>query len=286
MPGILNAATNAAAGLATFQSLGSNATLAAPSTSILGVGIPGIPLISFRDYFLTSMESWIASIPLRTQFIAIIDQIPRSVTTDLMVKLEGNTDGGKKNFDIDQAKKVTGSYALQNVVGCIFLTGVNIPSESLASTTVDIGQNRGFIPGNILQGRSGFQSVTLQFRETNTSFTDFVMRPWLIAAAHAGYVARPINDPMNVKCNITIIQFSRTYQKLSMIPRKIWQFYNCVPLDVNIRNLSYDQEMVENYDVPFMYDHYGVQSNLYIPLPDLISKITNGNIPRISPFQR
>ena len=286
MPGILNAATNAAAGLATFQSLGSNATLAAPSTSILGVGIPGIPLISFRDYFLTSMESWIASIPLRTQFIAIIDQIPRSVTTDLMVKLEGNTDGGKKNFDIDQAKKVTGSYALQNVVGCIFLTGVSIPSESLNSGTVDIGQNRGFIPGNILQGRSGFQSVTLQFRETNTSFTDFVMRPWLIAAAHAGYVARPINDPMNVKCNITIIQFSRTYQKLSMIPRKIWQFYNCVPLDVNTRNLSYDSEIVENYDVPFMYDHYGVQSNLYIPLPDLISKIANGNIPRISPFQR
>ena len=286
MPGILNAATNAAAGLATFQSLGSNATLAAPSTSILGVGIPGIPLISFRDYFLTSMESWIASIPLRTQFIAIIDQIPRSVTTDLMVKLEGNTDGGKKNFDIDQAKKVTGSYALQNVVGCIFLTGVSIPSESLNSGTADIGQNRGFIPGNILQGRSGFQSVTLQFRETNTSFTDFVMRPWLIAAAHAGYVARPINDPMNVKCNITIIQFSRTYQKLSMIPRKIWQFYNCVPLDVNTRNLSYDSEIVENYDVPFMYDHYGVQSNLYIPLPDLISKIANGNIPRISPFQR
>ena len=286
MPGILTAATNAAAGLATFQSLGSNATLAAPSTSILGVGIPGIPLISFRDYFLTSMESWIASIPLRTQFIAIIDQIPRSVTTDLMVKLEGNTDGGKKNFDIDQAKKVTGSYALQNVVGCIFLTGVSIPSESLNSGTVDIGQNRGFIPGNILQGRSGFQSVTLQFRETNTSFTDFVMRPWLIAAAHAGYVARPINDPMNVKCNITIIQFSRTYQKLSMIPRKIWQFYNCVPLDVNTRNLSYDSEIVENYDVPFMYDHYGVQSNLYIPLPDLISKIANGNIPRISPFQR
>lgn len=286
MPGILNAATNAAAGLATFQSLGNNATLAAPSTSVLGVGIPGIPLISFRDYFLTSMESWIASIPLRTQFIAIIDQIPRSVTTDLMVKLEGNTDGGKKNFDIDQAKKVTGSYALQNVVGCIFLDGVSIPSENLSTSTVDIGQNRGFIPGNILQGRQGFQSVTLQFRETNTSFTDFVMRPWLIAAAHAGYVARPVNDPMYVKCNITIIQFSRTYQKLSMIPRKIWQFYNCVPLDVTTRNLSYDQEAVENYDVPFMYDHYGVQSNLYIPLPDLISKIAHGNIPRISPFQK
>ena len=62
MPGILNAVTNVAAGVATFQSLGTNKTLAAPSTSILGVGVPGIPLISFRDYFLTTMESWITSI--------------------------------------------------------------------------------------------------------------------------------------------------------------------------------------------------------------------------------
>ena len=287
MPGILNAVTNVAAGVATFQSLGTNKTLAAPSTSILGVGVPGIPLISFRDYFLTTMESWITSIPLRTQFIAIIDRIPKQLTTELIQKLEPVMAGGKE-FDINRAKSVLASYPLQDVVGCIFLSGVSIPSETLGGEAASLQNNRGFIQGSILNGRDAFgtNNLNLQFRETNTSFVDFVMRPWLIAAAHAGYVARPVDDPMNMKCNITIIQYTRTFQKLSMIPRKVWTFYNCIPLSLSIRNLSMDTEAVENYDVPFLYDSYGIENTLYIPLPDIISKISKGNIPRISPFQK
>ena len=173
-------------------------------------------------------------------------------------------------------------------MGCIFLSGVSIPSETLGGEAASLQNNRGFIQGSILNGREAFGSsnLTLQFRETNTSFVDFVMRPWLIAAAHAGYVARPVDDPMNMKCNITIIQYTRTFQKLSMIPRKVWTFYNCIPLSLSVRNLSMDKEEVENYDVPFLYDSYGIENTLYIPLPDIISKISKGNIPRISPFQK
>lgn len=288
MPGILNATTNAVAGLATFASLGQNATLAAPSVGVLGVGIPGIPLISFRDYFLTSLSSWVASIPNRTQYIAIIEQFPPGLTSKLMQKLEGNRDGGKKNFDIDKAKNVLTSYPFQKVVGCIFLDGVDIPSENLTASNAPIENNRGFLQGGVLGGREAFSSnnLTLQFRETNTSFTDFVMRPWLIAAAHAGYIARPVTDPLYTKCNIMILQYTKTYQNLSMIPRKIWSFYDCVPLSLSNRNMTYDSESMETYDVAFLYDEYGLQNTLYIPLPDILTTISKGSIPRISPLQR
>jgi hypothetical protein len=288
MPGILNAVTNAAAGLATVASIGQNATLAAPSIGIAGVGVPGIPLISFRDYFLTTMESWVTSIPTRTQFIAIIDKIPKGMTSSLLQQLEGNKDGSKKDFDIDKAKSALGAYALQDVVGCIFLVGASIPSENLTADSAKIDNNRGFIQGSILQGRDAFASnnLTLQFRETNSSFTDLIMRPWLITASHAGYVARDTSDPLYCKCNITILQYSRTFQGLSMIPRKVWTYYNCVPLNLSTRNLSYDAESIENYDVSFIYDDYGVQNTLYLPLPDIISKISHGHIPRVSPFQK
>jgi len=288
MAGILNALTDATAGLATIQSLGNNASLGAPGISIAGVGIPGIPLISYRDYFLTSMESWIAAIPTRTQFIAIIDQIPAGLTTNLLQKLEKNDRLTDKDFDINAAKKALGNHLLQNVMGCIFLAGASIPSESLAASNAQIENNAGFKQGSILQGRDAFASnnLTLQFRETNASFTDLVMRPWLIAASHAGFVARPKTDPLYTKCNITILQYTRTYQKVSMIPRKVWNFYDCVPLNLSVRNLSYDAEDVENYDVSFIYDDYAVQDTLYLPLPDIISSIAHGNIPRISPFQK
>jgi hypothetical protein len=283
MSGILNAVGNAVTGIGTLGALTTPGSLAAPSLVASNIAIPGIPLISFRDYFLTTMESWITTIPLRTQFIALFDSFPASLNTQILQQLEPIKGAG---FDINLAKRALTSYPLQGIVGCIFLDGVDIPTETLMGTNAPINNNRGFIPGSILGDRDAFSSnpLTLQFKETNTSFTDMVMRPWVILAAHKGYVARPPAE--SIKTNITIIQYSRTYQNISQIPRKIWKFYNCVPLSVSSRNLSYDTEQVDKYDVRFIYDKYSVESNLYVPLPDIISKIGKGSIPRISPLQR
>jgi hypothetical protein len=122
-------------------------------------------------------------------------------------------------------------------------------------------------------------------RETNTSFVDVVMRPWVILAAHRGFIAT-LPGQSSIKTNITIIQYGKTFQNVSQIPRKVWKYYNCVPTTVDTRNLTYDKEDIESYDVSFLYDTYTVENNLYIPLPDIISKIGKGNIPRISPLQR
>lgn len=287
MPGILNAATNAVAGLATIQSLGNNTSLGATGASLLGANIPGIPLISFRDYFLTSMESWVATIPLRTQFIAIFDDFPVGINTDILKNLEGSD-----YPDINNAKTALLNYPLQRVMGCMFLQGADIPAESLENSNASIDNNRGFLQGGVLAGRSAFSgnNLTLEFRETNTSFTDFIIRPWLILAAHNGYVARDLSIPSerlkSPKTNITLVQYTRSYQKISQIPRKVWRFYDVVPLNVSTRNLTYDTEAMEHYSVPFMFDRYTVENNLYLPLPDLISKISKGHLPRISPLQR
>lgn len=282
MPGILNAVGNATTGLATLGGLTRPGGLAAPSVIASNIAIPGVPLISFRDYFLTTMESWVTTIPLRTQYIALITSFPTSLNSTVIKQLED-----KRGFNIDPAKTALVNYPLQGIVGCIFLDGINIPDDKLQGSFAPIENNRGFIQGSILQNRDAFASnnLTLQFRETNTSFTDMIMRPWVILASHRGYVATQ-TPAESIKTDIVILQFSRTFQNVSQIPRKVWNFYNCVPLSVQTRNLSYDTEQVEKYDVPFIYDKYTVDSNLYIPLPDIISKIGKGSIPRISPFQR
>lgn len=282
MPSILNAVGNATTGLATLGGLTRPGGLAAPSVIVSNIAVPGVPLISFRDYFLSTMESWVTSIPLRTQYIALITSFPSLLNSSVIKQLED-----KRGFNIDPAKTALVNYPLQGIVGCIFLDGANIPDEKLTAGAATIENNRGFIQGSILENRDAFASnnLTLQFRETNTSFIDMIMRPWVILAAHRGYVAAP-TPAENIKTDIVILQFSRTYQNISQIPRKVWNFYNCVPLSVGTRNLSYDTEQVDKYDVPFIYDKYTVDSNLYIPLPDIISKIGKGSIPRISPFQR
>jgi len=89
---------------------------------------------------------------------------------------------------------------------------------------------------------------------------------------------------------ISILQFTRSYQKLSQIPRKIWTFYNCFPISVSNQNLTYDAEGMEINSTSWSYSNYAIQNNLYLPLPDIINKISSGGlnklIPRISPFQR
>jgi len=260
-------------------------------TSLFGFTVPGTPLISSRDYFLSQMESWFTTVPMRTQWMVLIQSYPTLLTTSVLQNLE-RTEGNFNNFNISQAVSILKSYPLNKVVGCLFAQGVNIPQlENLEVGRDKIfnQQQRGFIPGVVSNGRQPFGDLTIQFRETNTSFVDFVVRPWTILSEHFGMVARPTGDLRNVSTTIKVLQFTRTYQEISQIPRKIWTFYNCMPTSVNPKNLTYDQESMEIDDTTWAFSNYAVENNLYLPLPDIINKINKNGfkslIPRISPFQ-
>ena len=272
--GILNAANNAIQGASNLTRGVLGGTLAQPNINLFGTNIPGVPLVSFRNYFIQSMSTWVGSIPLRTQWVVLFDSFPIGLNSDIIRGLEP-VQGDKKGFDIDRAKAFVTSYPAQGIVGCIFAQGASIPDDTLQTSVATITNNRGFIPGVISGNREAFAPLTLQFRETNTSFIDCVIRPWVILGSHAGMVARDDNNKpeLNPKSNITIVQYTRSYQKISQIPRKVWQFYNCVPTSVGTRNLTYDAEGMEQYTTNWSYSHYNVSDNLYLPLPDLIDKL-------------
>lgn len=266
--------------------------LSQPSiTSLFGFTVPGTPLVSSRDFFLSQMESWFTTIPMRTQWMVLIESYPALLQTSVIQNLE-RTEGNFNNFDISQAVSILKSYPLNRVVGCIFAQGADIPQLEVLETGRDKifnQQQRGFIPGVISNGRSPFTDLTIQFRETNTSFVDFVVRPWTMLAEHFGMIARPPGDERNVSTTIKILQFTRTYQELSQIPRKIWTFYNCMPVSVASSNLTYDQEAMDIANTTWAFSNYCVENNLYLPLPDIINKINKNGfkslIPKISPFQ-
>jgi len=266
-------------------------------TTLLGFNIPGVPLVSTRDYFLLQLQSWLTSLPLQTQWIAVIDSFPYALRTELLQSLE-RTDGGKKGFDIDRARAILTSYPLQKVIGCVFAQGAQIPGETLTVMDTPLDNNRGFVPGIISDKRSGYAGnpLALDFLETNTSIVDFVFRPWVMLASHYGLVARPGDMPgskdlFNVKSNITLLCYTRSYQNVSQIPRKVFTFYNVVPTLINNFNLDYGSEPTDAtaYRVNFTYTNYTIQNNLYFPLADIIqtasSVFNNGYTPTVSPLQ-
>ena len=274
---ILNSVNNAIRGVTNPVNNLVGGTLAQPSISLLGTNLPLSPLISFRDNFLESMGQWTNAIPRQTQFIVLFDNFPLGLNTSVLQSLEPNV--FSTGFDIDTSKTLLASVKNQGIVGCIFVNAFDIGSETLGATSANIDNNRGFIQGTVLTDRGAFvdNKVMLNFRETNTSFTDLIMRPWLILASHYGLVARDPNNPAEVlknpKVNMTIVQYSPTKAGLSQIPRKTFRFFNCVPVSLDTRSNGYGTEKIDNYSVSFVYDKYEVQSNLYLSVEQLIKSI-------------
>lgn len=270
---------------------GTNSVTQPQLANILGFNIPGVPLVSMRDFFLLNMESWISAIPLQSQWIALIDPYPTALKSAIIRDLE-RTEGYNSAYDISSAKFALTNFLNQRIVGCVFSNGVTIPQEKYNISSVSVNNNRGFIPGIIASNRDSYSSgFNMTFLETNTSFIDFVIRPWVMLASHYGFVARPGDipgkrDKNNIKCNITVLNFTRTYQSVSMVPRKVFRFYNCAPLSVSTQEYTYvEPDSPKSYAVQWAYSHYTIENNLYLPLPDIISRISNKDVPIISPLQ-
>lgn len=260
---------------------------------LFGFNIQGAPLISTRDYFLLQLESWLTAIPLQSQWIVLIQPFPQCINTNILQGLE-RTGGDYKNYNIDQAKNLLTSYGFQKVNGCLFAQSVTLPSETMKTATANVDNARGFLPGILSDGRTPASTLNISFLETNTSFSDFIIRPWVIAAEHFGFVARENDtttkrDSRNVKSTVYVLQYTRTFQNVSMIPRKVWTFFNCVPTSVETKMLGYDEpNAAPTISTNWTYTDYALSNSLYLPLPNIIDKISNafnGNFSRISPFQ-
>jgi len=265
-------------------------TFAPQFASLFGFNLPAVPIISVRDYFLVQMESWFTSIPTSTQWVLVIDNYPKALRTSIIQGLE-RIDGGKRGFDINPATTLLNSLFYQKIIGCLFASSVTLPSEEYDPESVSVSNNRGYLPGILGGPRTNTpKTLAIDFRETNTSFIDFVIRPWTILASHYGMVARPGDngqrkDDKNIKCNMQIFQYTRTLRAISMIPRKIWTFYNCVPFNVGEETFDYETDKLDIFTTRWTYSNYTVENNNYLALADIINRIQQGAIPRVTTFQ-
>jgi len=266
---------------------GTNPLVQPQIAQIAGINLPATPLISTRDYFLAQLNSWFTTPSLVSQWICVIDAYPPALNSNILRNLE-RTAGNYNAYDINVAKALLTSYPLQRVAGCIFANEVQIPGESYSVESIAIENNRGFIPGLASGARTSYSDgLQIGFYESNTSFVDMVLRPWVMLASHYGFITR--KDPKyRIKCNITMLFYSKTFQNVSMIPRKVFRFYNCVPTKIAVQNFNYAEKAeTTSNSVNFAFTNYTVENNLYLPLPQIISsaKIKPSSlIPKITPF--
>ena len=171
--------------------------------------------------------------------------------------------------------------------------GVSVVGDS--GTINRVGTtNTGYIQGNVGAGRTPFNTLDLKILENNTSFVDFILRPWMVAVSHASL------KESKLKTDITIYALSRQngFGNSGFIPRKIFNYYDCVPIDVDNMEYNYTGDTAPTLrTVKFAFNRYNINNDLpkfdeYIsqnvdevfPKPGLgfISQDQNSDVVRVS----
>lgn len=162
-------------------------------------------------------------------------------------------------WEVDKAMKTTLNADLQQVKGCMFAQAVQIPGESNQVNPEGI-QTNGFIRSNVGGGRDSFPALSIVFLETNVSFVDNVIRPWVVATAHLGMIARRGKD--NYRCNISAYKLGVIDSNTQPFLLQKFTFFGACPISVGGEEYNYTQtNSPVNRETTFTYHYYNTETN-------------------------
>ena len=156
--------------------------------------------VSEIQSFLNFLADSSTSIPLNANFL-ISFVIPVEVTKVIATTYEA---GGTEKWE--SIRGAAGKLAAVHGAGvggertaCMFANGISLPVEKNNYERVGM-LNAGLVSGVISSSREQQKSLDITFLETDLSFLDFIIRPWIIAGTHRGLIAR--SDAKTIKTNI------------------------------------------------------------------------------------
>lgn len=180
--------------------------------------------------FLKTLEDWSTSPASQYMWLVTFNDMsdpfsgvstshfPKSVTGDIVRNLEFTDSDKDSDWNLGLAANFfnsdTDAVNRTDLAACMLIQGVNIPGEAVGHQYKSVESRGGILP--IMYGDERFepQEMTTAIYESNTSFIDTVIRPWVILSSHHGQVVRDAPE-RNVKCTITISQLAKT------IPREL-----------------------------------------------------------------
>ncbi len=155
--------------------------------------------------------------------------------------------------------------------GFLLAQDVAIPGITLATNEQSLPGSGGVQAMQYGDRIGDDHNMKISFLETNRDVFSFFMQPWVVACAYAGLIEDD-SEP-DIKCNIDVIQYSRTAerygdklgesQKLdkSVVEygiRKMHTFYDAVPTNVDGDNISYGEQSLSDITrtVGWNFAHY------------------------------
>jgi len=211
----------------------------------MGVTLPSLDKRNLRESFFELLKDFSTYPASQNLFLVKIYNLPNALTDQNQKDLGITT--GNRSIGIDKAKSVYERY----ISGSEFMylaTGVDLTTEKLSVSNKGKLIN-GLLPvGPFVDSREYPDTdLEIQFSETNISFVDTIIRPWIqLYSVHGNF------DDIDLTTNIDIFFIAKeqlttrsTFKSVlfgssggSPVIRKIYQYKDCIPYNIISANVA------------------------------------------------
>ena len=215
---------------------------ASPESS--NVKLPSLEKTSLRESFFHLLKDFSTFPAARNFFLVKLHSLPAALTDENQKKL-GIT---KNPPNVDKAKAVYEKYITGNEY-MYLANGVDLTSEKLSVNNRGERYPNGLLPVGPFMDRKDYpdNDLDIQFSETNISFVDTVIRPWIqLYSVHGNF------DDINLTTNIDIYFIAKeqltsrgTFKSIlfgssggSPVIRKIFKYRDCIPYNIVESNVA------------------------------------------------
>ena len=226
-------------------------------------------------YFHSMMCEWAYNISMNFFWVIIIDAQQKSHLMSSITDVANTEPSQQGKWEISQ-RELNSLYneQTQHTIGCIFADSVKIPGESVDIAHFGGGQerNNGYLKSPGVVNRADLSPLEVGFRETNLSFTDFLIRPWSVVTANKGLISDDgrLTSPGgasywggSIKANIHLYQLAKGAGPgepcTESVVRKEIHFYDAAPIVVSSDEMTYAGDTgINKRQVHFTYNYYTV----------------------------
>ena len=204
----------------------------------MGVTLPSLEKRNLRESFFELLKDFSTFPATRNLFLVKIDRLPKALTDDNQKKL-GITINSQK---IDKARSVYEKYITGNEY-MYLADGIDLTTETLGVENRGSEYPNGLLPVGPFMDQKQYpdNDLDIRFSETNISFVDTIIRPWIqLYSVHGNF-----ND-LDLTTNIDIYFIAKeqlTTRKSfgsilfgssggSPVVRKIYKYRDCIPYNI------------------------------------------------------
>lgn len=218
--------------------------------------------ISIFKSFLSDPNT---SIPINSNFVIRFTSFPTALEKDKIQIFEPNW-----NVRATQSLLLGLADNYNNKSGFMFTNGITLPVETVNTQRVGMTEefgnhSAGLLSDVVSSSRSSQGLLDIAFLETNKSFVDFVIRPWITLVSHYGLIARKKTTSLSnlptgkdlVKTTVSAVFFDSTSG--NGIIRKYFRFNDCAPVAIAGGTIfDYGTSSVNVFRTSWVYSKYDI----------------------------